>query len=237
MSAPILILKCGTTLPALKAVCGDYDAWFARGLTRPTMTCEVWSGARPPSVRDVAGIVVSGSPLSAAHPEPWMDDAAAYLRGAADAGVPILGVCFGHQLVGFAWGARVVRNPMGWELGTCDVRTTDAGRVDPLFRGIPATFGAHMSHRDIVVGTPDGMAVLAENGHTSIQAIGVGAHVRGVQFHPEADATMARLYISGRAAGLRGDGLDPDALEATVRQVAEPALILRNFERHFVEAG
>src|SRR5581483_2365591 len=89
---------------------------------------EPWAvGWRPPALADYAGLLVSGSPESVATPAPWMEEVAELVRVAAAGGRPVLGVCFGHQLLGYAFGARVVRNPRGWELGTQEIALTEAG--------------------------------------------------------------------------------------------------------------
>ena len=91
-----------------------------------------------------------------------------------DAGVPVLGVCFGHQLVGYAYGGRVRKNPNGWEVGTVDVELTDEGARDPLFAGLPRRIFVNQSHRDEVGTLGPDTRVLAAGAHTPHQAIAVG---------------------------------------------------------------
>jgi GMP synthase (glutamine-hydrolysing) len=101
----ILLLKCGSTGAAVRVVHGDYDRWFLRALA-PTgadvRVLEAHSGAPLPSRPAADGIVVTGSPLSVMDRAAWMRVTGAWLREQAERGIPILGVCFGHQLLAAA---------------------------------------------------------------------------------------------------------------------------------------
>jgi GMP synthase (glutamine-hydrolysing) len=237
MHGPVLIVKAGDTLPAIAERCRDYDAWFARVLEAPLRVCQAHRGEKLPPPRDVAGAVITGSPHSVLDDAAWMGDVCEWARRADEQGVPVLGVCFGHQLLGHAFGGRVERNPLGWELGTREVALTDAGRKDPLFLGLPDRFVVQMSHRDHVADVPGSARLLATSDHSRVQAMAVGDAARGVQFHPEADATIARLFITARAGVLREAGLDPDSLERTVTAAPLADRVLANFQKHFVQRG
>ncbi len=245
MAGPILILKTGETLPELKARRGDFEAWFEVHLRAggcPVRTIDAHRAAPLPPPAGLAGVLVTGSPKSVYEDDPWIAEAAAWTRQAAEAGVPVLGVCFGHQLLAHAFGGRVSKNPAGREAGTVTVELTAAGRTDPLFEGLPETLAVHQSHQDAVLEAPAGATVLAENAHTPVQALAIGAHVRTVQFHPEFDADIARGYVEGRADRIRAEararGEDPEQalarLRASVRESDHGRRILANWLRHFV---
>jgi GMP synthase (glutamine-hydrolysing) len=154
-------------------------------------------------------------------------------------------VCFGHQLIGAAFGGEVVVNPTGWELTTSEVALTDRGRADPLFDGLPDTLAVNSSHRDVV--RPDSLApqngaeVLAGNAKTPVQAIAAGPHLRGVQFHPEFTGEIIRAYIHARRDVLTRDARDrgisadePDQLLPHVRDCPLAEQVFHNFLHHFV---
>jgi GMP synthase (glutamine-hydrolysing) len=245
---PILILKTGETVPNLKATRGDFEDWFAGALGGPR---ERFTVVRPdtgdllPRPTAFAGIVITGSPASVTEEAGWIGEAAGYVLGAARAGVPVLGVCFGHQLIADAFGGRVERSPEGREMGTVTVDLTEDGAADPLFAGLPRRLVVQQSHEDAVAAMPEGAVHLAGNAHTACQAFALGEHVRAVQFHPEFDGEITRGYVEARADRLAADaaarGLDPDARVAAVRAgVADSdhgRQVLRNWHRHFVEAG
>jgi GMP synthase (glutamine-hydrolysing) len=175
----------------------------------------------------VDAIVVTGSPLSVTDRAPWMAAAGAWLLEQAERGVPVLGVCFGHQLLAETAGGAVGRSPLGREIGTVRCALTAAGRDDPLFEGVPSSFDAQATHEDEVRRLPPGAELLATNAWSRVQAFRLGARVRAVQFHPEMDAASMSAAVSARAGTL------PE--EARVREGirASPfaARILRNFVR------
>lgn len=243
MSSPrILILKTGDAVPAVRARRGDYDAWFEAALGERCRVSSVHAGDPLPRVAGLGGLLVTGSSALVSDPDPWIAEAAGLVLGAVSAGVPILGVCFGHQLVADALGGRVGTNPNGREIGTCEISLTEAGRADPLFEGLDERFLVQESHRDAVLALPPGATTLASNAKTAEQAFAVGEHVRCVQFHPEFDADVMRGYVEGRADAIadeaRARGEDPDVVLAAIRrgisETPSGLRILRSWLRHFV---
>lgn len=240
----ILLYKTGETHPVLVPAIGDYETWFSRVLG-DRVSLELHFAVEKPrhKLAGYDGMVITGSPRSLVdgEVEPWMDDAAAFVRSADDAGVPVLGVCFGHQLVGYAYGGRVRTNPNGWEVGTVDVELTDEGARDPLFDGLPRRIFVNQSHRDEVGTLGPGTRVLAAGAHTPHQAIAIGDHVRGVQFHPEMNAPVIQRIIAHRRLILTDDatrrnraGYSVDALISRASDTPDAERVLRNFIDHFI---
>ena len=198
-----------------------------------------------PDLTGVDGIVITGSPASLVTPEPWMAPGLALVRAALADQRPLLGVCFGHQLIGAALDGRVIRNPLGWELGSHEIALSDAGRDDPLFAGLPARFRVNLSHQDIVSeGSLDhvpGLRILAGNGKAAIQAMAVAPRMRGVQFHPEFSGPVTHTYIETRREVLTLEAMQrqapedlPERLLAEVRDCPEGEQVLHNFVTYFV---
>ena len=224
----LLIVQTGTT-----QLHGDYPAWFARALGRELPVLRAHQGERLDqglqSARP-AGIIVTGSPLSVTERAPWMLQLGDDLLRVAARGTPVLGVCFGHQLLARAAGGEVVVNPKGREIGTVRVQLTEAGRRDPLFSW--ATSGeieVHATHLDAVDPLPPGATLLASNENCAAQAFRLSETVAGVQFHPELWDEAMRDLILSRRDKLAAEGRDTDALAAAVRPV-EAGKILKSFE-------
>ncbi|MCU0698407.1 MAG: GMP synthase [Myxococcaceae bacterium] len=226
----VLLLKPGVT--SSKALLGDYEAWFGAalvGLAR-LEPVELHAGERVPSLRGVDGLIMTGSPLSVTEPTPWMREAADVMVEAADGGLPVLGVCFGHQLLAWRLGARVQRNPRGLELGSVPIRLTEEGQGDPLFDGLPVEPTVQATHFDEVASLPPGGALLATNAACPVQAYGVGPTLRGVQFHPEMNATSIRYCIRNEPSL---DDARRTALDARAVDAPWGTQLLRNFIERF----
>ena len=140
-----------------------------------------WNLVTSEKLREYDGVILSGSydMLSSARTQAKF---AREIDAMKDHGGPALGVCFGHQLLGHAFGSRVVRaaNPAK------GYRDAEVLRHDPLFRGLPHSIGVYESHREEVESLPAGFAHLARSSTAEICAMKhSGLPIYGVQFHPE----------------------------------------------------
>ncbi len=206
----VLLVKAGEAASEVRKSAGDYDRWFQDAVDGAPVSFEIvrpYQGERLPPAERYRAVIVSGSPLSATEQAPWMRETAAWLRDAVEAGIPVLGVCFGHQLLGLAFGARVVRNPKGREMGTVRVRLTPEGEGDPLFSGLDREIAVEATHEDIVTDAPASLIPLAANESTDLQAFRGGKSGWGVQFHPELSESGLRTLAESRRAILDREGV------------------------------
>jgi GMP synthase-like glutamine amidotransferase len=144
----------------------------------------------------------------------WIDGELSFLRRAHDAGVPVLGICFGAQALAAALGGQVIRAErpeVGWTL--IETSRPDLIEPGPWFQW----------HSDRWV-LPDGIRALARTG-TAEQAFTAGRSL-GVQFHPELTPQMLDGWLSnGGRQQARALGLDPDRLTAETAARSGEALL------------
>lgn len=224
---PILIVLAGRTHPEISRTLGDYEHWIAAGLGDGLPYSAVDARACPayPEPSALAGVVVSGSHAMVTDREVWSERLAGWLRSCVAAELPVLGICYGHQLLAHALGGVVANHPKGPEVGTRTLSLADAAQDDLLFTGLPGTFPAQWVHYQSAVVLPPEAVVLAYNDFEPHQAFRLGKRAWGLQFHPEFSAQAMRGYI--RQLHDRLD--DHAALLAGVRDTPDAAGLLRRF--------
>ncbi|MGH0036739.1 MAG: glutamine amidotransferase [Myxococcota bacterium] len=228
----LLILKTGSTLPEVAARRGDFEDWIRPALGWAPEAVEVASvhlGDALPEPSRVAGIVVTGSPAMVSEREPWSESAGRWLVTAVEAGTPVLGICYGHQLIAQAFGGRVGPNPRGREIGTVDVEFEAAAAGDALLGALGRRVGFHTSHVESVLELPPRATRLASTRLDPNHVFALGDRVWGVQFHPEFDADIMRGYLEGRRVQIEAEATDVDALLAAVHETPEATDLLRRF--------
>jgi GMP synthase (glutamine-hydrolysing) len=184
-----------------------------------------------PAHADFDGIVVTGSRSSVYWDDDWIPALVEYVADCHDAGVPVLGVCFGHQVLAEALGGGVA--DMGeYEIGYRAVRQTVD---DPVFDGVDESFTVFTTHSDAVVDLPDSAQVVAENDY-GVHAFRADQSV-GLQFHPEYDRATAERVTE------RKDDLDDDRKAEVLAGIddenyaaaCEAKRVFENFTQSLVE--
>jgi GMP synthase (glutamine-hydrolysing) len=229
---PLLIVKTGCTLERLRPRRGDYEDWIREGLglaVERIAIARVYAGEPLPTPADLAGAVVTGSSAMVSAREPWSERTAAWLVTAVEAELPLLGICYGHQLLAHGLGGRVGVNPRGREIGTVEVRLTEAAASDRLLGGFAGPLRVQTTHVEAVLQLPRGARLLAASAGDPHHAFAVGGAAWGVQFHPEFDADVTRAYIEERREPIRAEGLDPEHLHRNVRDSEHGPALLRRF--------
>lgn len=219
----ILIVKTGSAFAEARQRFGDFDDWFARSPAGRRFRMETRDVVASPPLPDAceldgyAGIIVTGSPAMVSQRLDWSERAARWLAAIVrDDRLPVLGVCYGHQLMAHALGGDVGPNPNGRRMGTraFEVEATD----DRLIGALAARASVQVTHLEAVLTPPDSARVIGRTEGDPHHALHFGGRSWGVQFHPEFDAAIMRCYVQTRADLLDDEGFDS---QATLENVAE----------------
>jgi GMP synthase (glutamine-hydrolysing) len=141
------------------------------------------------------GVVLSGGVEPLFSERPWLMAELKLIEKCAEKNIPLLGICYGHQLIGrVLMGAHSVREKYSPEFGWKRIRLVEGD--SKLFGGIPSEFYAHCSHFDEVCELSRDFRLLAESDRCGIQAYEHKSKpIWGVQFHSEIDATKGRILL------------------------------------------
>ncbi|MGD9917323.1 MAG: type 1 glutamine amidotransferase [Paenirhodobacter sp.] len=201
------ILQTGRAPDELRAEFGDYDAFFRRLLAGRGFTFETWAvldSVLPPGPAAADGWIITGSRFGVYEDHPWIAPLEDLVRAIVAARVPLVGICFGHQLVAQALGGKVERFAGGWSVGAVDY-DTGAGAQDRLLAW----------HRDQVVTPPEGARTIAATPFCRHAALAYGDHVLTLQPHPEFTPEFLRALIEARR-----DLLPPEVAQAALDSLA-----------------
>lgn len=163
----------------------------------------------------VDGLVLLGGGFMPDDDEcaPFLPRERSLVREAMTAGVPVLGICLGAQLLAHVAGGEVTAKSGETERGSCPIELLPAAGDDPLFAGLTGYNELRMiqNHLDSITTLPPGAVRLATSEACRVQAFRVGTAAWGVQFHPEAAATRVADWDESKLAA---DGFDRAALLA-----------------------
>lgn len=206
-------------------------AWFGKAFR--TLGCRVsayhfWKAIRPVPLDQFDGLVISGSPASANDDVPWIRAELALIEQAERRAMPVLGVCFGAQLLGRAYyGPAAVQRSSQAELGWYQVCRT--GEDDVLFAGLPDQFSSFQFHLE-EVSPQAGMQALAYSPEVAVQAFRVGTKaVWGIQFHFEVTPQAGRDFLRKTRRIYEPHGFQYETMIAGARPTEITPQLLRNF--------
>lgn len=196
------ILQTGHVPAEMRDEYGEYAAVFERLLGGHGFSFDAWSvvdGAFPSGPEDADGWLITGSRHGVYEDHAWLAPLEQLVRAIVASGKPLIGICFGHQLIAQALGGKVEQFAGGWAVGRQSYDMEDGGRI---------TLNAW--HHDQVIEPPAGARIIASNDFCKYAAMAIGDTVLTYQAHPEYTAEMIEGLFRFRP------GVVPEA-------VAEPA--------------
>ena len=206
----IAVLEAGRNRPALEDRFGTFGDSFDRYLDPEGNTFSfhdyaAYDHVLPDAPNAYDGFIVTGSAANAFDDDAWITNLGKFVRRAAERR-PVVGICFGHQLIARAFGGTVERAKAGWGIGVHTYDVVEAREwMDPSL----SQFRLVVSHQDQVVEAPDGATVLASSAFCPIAAMQIGETVMTMQAHPEAPPDYASAVYE-----LRRDVIGDDQVDA-----------------------
>lgn len=198
---------------------GDYTDLFPNAFAHTDIQFRIYdviNGELPESVSEQDAWMVSGSRHSAYNDLPWIASLKDFLATVIDARHPLVGICFGHQLIAIVLGGHVAKAEVGWGVGR---KSFDIVQSLAWF---PTTMAPelvmYMSHQDQVLELPANAARVATADYCPNAAYIVGSHIFCVQGHPEFNPGVLGTLVQ-RRRHILGDELTDSALESMQRPV------------------
>ncbi|MDD5717290.1 MAG: glutamine amidotransferase [Sulfuricurvum sp.] len=229
----ICIVKTGSTFPETRADFDDFEEWIIRRLDskRSTpFTVNVQAGEPLPELNQCDGVILTGSHSMVTDEDAWSHQTAQWLRDVVHQEIPLLAICYGHQLLAKALGGVSDYHPNGMEIGTVEIFSTDNVQDDPLFCELPERLFAHTIHSQTVLTLPSGAVRLAYNSHDENHAFRIGKCAWGVQFHPEFTQAIMNSYIEEVAQTGKFDEDKKLLLLEQSQETEESNALLKKFE-------
>jgi GMP synthase-like glutamine amidotransferase len=183
------------------------------------------------------GLVVLGGAMAAweDHVAAWLPAERALVSSTVDAGIPVLGVCLGGQVMTLACGGVVERAEVA-EIGLVEITLLPGAEADPLLSVLPQGVPVGQYHIDTMAVLPEGAVLLASSADCAHQAYRLGERAWALQFHPEIDAEIMASWIDDDPGAVTDRGFERDAI-VTEFQAREPEVLeaWRPFARAFAD--
>ncbi|MFN3581066.1 MAG: type 1 glutamine amidotransferase [Pseudomonas sp.] len=219
------LLQCDDVREDLQPAHGNYPQMFTELLLEQVPEAQIrvyrcQDGELPEELHECAGYLTTGSKFGVNDGLPWIDDLQDFMLALWEARVPLVGICFGHQLMARALGGEVIKSPKGWGVGMSFNQVLER---KPWMQPWQDKLDLVVSHQDQVVRLPPQAEILASSEFCPYYLLQYGEHFMSVQGHPEFRKTYSRDLMTARegiipAARLR-EGQASLAAEVDDRQM------------------
>ncbi|KAH6894206.1 class I glutamine amidotransferase-like protein [Thelonectria olida] len=221
----LAVLECDTPVPAVKEARGTYGEVFRTLLTKgkeglgakgeevelQITKWDVVTALEYPNVEDIDGLWISGSKHTSFADDAWILVLVDYVKKVlTTTKVPVVGICFGHQIIGRALGVKVGVSPGGWEVSVDKIDLNEHGQK---LLGT-STISLHQMHRDAVLEVPEGAVLLGSSPSCQIQGLYQEGRYISFQAHPEFDEfIMTNILKMRHEQKIFNDAMFEDAME------------------------
>ena len=220
------ILQTGYAPDELRPETGDYPSMFARLLDGHGFSFQTWpvlDMVFPDGPDDADGWLITGSKFGAYEDHEWIPPLEQLVRDIRASGKPLVGICFGHQIIAQALGGKVEKFSGGWAVGRQEYDYTDGSRV-----------ALNAWHQDQVTERPAEAQVVASNPFCENAALLYGEHAYTVQAHPEFEADFIDGLLRTRGKGV----VPPDLSDRARADLTKPIrndILAQQIARFFKE--
>lgn len=230
----LYIIKCGSTFDSIKNDFKDFEHWIMdkfENKDKNIVIINAQENEKLPTLTKNDAVILTGSHSMVTHEELWSLEVEKWLPKLIDEEVPLLAICYGHQLLAKSLGGVSGYHENGIEIGSVDINLEENAKNDEIFSKLQNNFKAHTIHSQTVIKLPKNATRLAFNSHDKNHAFRVGNCAWGVQFHPEFDKNIMNLYIKEVA---KKKDLDVKKLTSFSENTNVATIILKEFERLFL---
>jgi GMP synthase-like glutamine amidotransferase len=157
-------------------------------------------------------LLIMGGPMSVNDADSWIAEELHVVEASMNQGIPVLGICFGSQLLAKALGGSVVPGP-SFEIGMVSVTLTDEGKTDSVFGQLPSTFQVFQWHGEGITLPPETKSLMA-SADFPVQAFRAQERCYGLLFHPEMEEEGMQALCRECQEDVQKGGTSPEKIHA-----------------------